>query len=254
MLEMFSLAGHVALVTGGGQGNGRSIAIGLAAAGAKVAVLDRNGETAAAVAEEIRQAGGTAVALTADITRDGDCTTACAETRRQLGPIAILVNNAGINRRGAVTDADAADAWRETFAVNAEAQFSMVRAALKDLTETRGSIINLGSIQSFVAPLNLSTPYTASKTAILGLTKALAAELAPVGIRVNGIAPGMIDTPMTKPTQANPEKMDALHRHIPMKRIGKPDELIGVAVFLSSRAASYVTGAMIPVDGGYLAI
>lgn len=254
MLTLFSLAGQVALVTGGGQGNGRSIAIGLAGAGASVAILDRVEGTAVAVADEIRKTGGKAVALTADITRQRDCDIACADARRQLGPISILVNNAGVNRRGQVEDADAIEKWRETFAVNVDGQFYMVRAALKDLMETRGTIINVGSIQSFVAPLNTSTAYTASKNAILGMTKALAAELAPAGIRVNGIAPGMFETPMTAPTRANPEKMAALHRHIPMKRIGQPDELMGVAIFLASQASRYVTGAMIPVDGGYLAI
>ncbi|GGC65102.1 SDR family NAD(P)-dependent oxidoreductase [Chelatococcus reniformis] len=248
----FSLAGRLALVTGGGQGNGRAIAAGLAAAGARVVVVDVNGETAEAAAAEIVRTGGGAWAAAVDVTDRAACRALADTIGRREGPVSILVNNAGILVRGPVDQADADGAWDRTLRVNVDGTYNMVRAFLPALRETRGAIINLGSIQSFIATPN-SAAYTASKGAVLQLTKALAVELARDGIRVNAIAPGFIETPMTEATRARPESMAALLAHTPMRRVGQPAELAGAAVFLASAAASYVTGATLPVDGGYLA-
>jgi NAD(P)-dependent dehydrogenase (short-subunit alcohol dehydrogenase family) len=252
MDPLFSLQGHVALVTGAGQGNGKAIAHGLALAGAKVVVADINEQTAGHTSDQICRAGGLAWPTVLDVSDREACRSLAARIGQQDGPVSILVNNAGILERGPVDHADADRAWERTFQVNVSGTYHMIRACLPMLKETRGSIINLGSIQSFVATPN-SAAYTASKGAILQLTKALAVELAPTGIRVNGIAPGFIETPMTQTTRDNPERMQALLAHTPMRRVGQPAELAGAVIFLASKAASYVTGVMLPVDGGYLA-
>jgi NAD(P)-dependent dehydrogenase (short-subunit alcohol dehydrogenase family) len=171
---------------------------------------------------------------------------------RDHGEVSILVNNAGILLRGSV-DRDAADdEWDRTLQVNVTGTYNMVRAFLPALKQTKGTIVNLGSIQSFVSTPN-SAAYTASKGAVLQLTKALAVELAQSGIRVNAIAPGFIETPMTEATRSDPDRLKALLAHTPMRRVGQPDELAGAVIFLASPASSYVTGVMLPVDGGYLA-
>lgn len=248
----FSLAGRVALVTGAGQGNGKAIARGLAVAGAKVVATDINEATADQTADEIRREGGIASAAALDVADKAACLALRERVIGLYGAVSILVNNAGILQRGPFDQADADQAWERTFAVNVNGTYNMIRAFLPMLKETRGSVVNLGSIQSFVATPN-SAAYTASKGAILQLTKALAVELAPSGIRVNAIAPGFIETPMTQATRDNPERMQALLAHTPMRRVGQPAELAGAVVFLASAAASYITGVMLPVDGGYLA-
>ena len=168
----------------------------------------------------------------------------------------MLVNNAGIIRRVAV-DAPADGptgyeaAWREIFAVNVDGAMHMTRALLSQLRETRGRIVNVGSIMSLAAGPGLSA-YAASKGALAQLTKALAQDLAPHGIRVNAILPGVIETPMTAATRADPDAIGRFMAHTPMHRCGRPDELVGPVAFLASDASSYVTGALLPVDGGYL--
>ena len=246
---MQGIEGSVAVVTGAAQGNGKAIAIGLARAGARVAVCDIQRDAVNATAAEI---GPLASAFVLDVTRRDTCAEVARHVRQTFGaPTDILVNNAGIIRRTA-PDTDSFDAdWDAVLAVNATGTMNMVRAFLDQLKQTRGRIVNLGSIMSVAANPGL-VAYAASKGAVLQMTRALAHDLAHDGIRVNAIAPGVIETPMTVATRENPEAIGRFMAHTPMRRTGKPEELVGPVLFLASDMSSYVTGALVPVDGGYL--
>lgn len=253
-MEKPVLAGQVAVVTGAAQGNGCAIALGLARAGAAVAVADINGAGAQAVAAEIAAAGGKAFGAALDVADASACAAFAASVESALGAVcSVLVNNAGIIRRVAIDDPDYDRHWLETLTVNVTGMKNMTRALLPQLRKTKGRIVNLGSINSFATGPRATT-YTASKGAVLQFTRALAAELAPEGIRVNGIAPGVIDTPMTEATRNDPGAIGRFMAHTPMGRTGKPEELVGPVLFLASDMSSYVTGAMLPVDGGYLTV
>lgn len=250
MIPTGLLDGKRVLVTGAGQGNGRAIAIGMARAGADLVLADLNEE---ACAETLALAGGAGRKHRLDVA-DRDACAELAQTLLAEGvAIDCLVNNAGILLRGRFDKPEGPDYWDRTMAVNVGGTYNMVHAFLPHLAERKGSIINIGSIQSFIATPN-SVAYTASKGAVIQLTKALAAEFAPRGIRVNGIAPGVMRTPMTVESLSRDDVREALLRHIPMARPGEPEELAGPAVFLASDLASYVTGVMLPVDGGYLSV
>jgi len=250
---MFGIGSSVAIVTGAGQGNGAAIARGLAKSGAAVALADINGETVAALGAEIEAAGGKAFAQRLDVTDPKAVDDFAAATRKTLGPAKLLVNNAGVIHRTAIDEADHPDAWARTFAVNVDGTRLMARAYLGQLVETKGSIVNLGSIMSVTTGPGL-TAYAASKGAVAQFTKALANELAPRGVRVNALLPGVIATPMTQATRDNPDAIAKFLAHTPMGRVGEPEELVGPILFLASDAASYVTGALLPVDGGYLTV
>lgn len=248
------LAGEVAVVTGAAQGNGRAIALGLAKAGAAIAAADINAAGALAVAAEIAAIGGKAYGAGLDVSDAGACAAFANAAETALGtPCSVLVNNAGIIRRVAIDDPDYDRHWLDTLGVNVTGMKNVTRALLPQLRKTKGRIVNLGSINSFAAGARATT-YTASKGAVLQFTRALAAELAPEGIRVNGIAPGVIDTPMTEATRGDPAAIGRFMAHTPMGRTGKPEELVGPVLFLASDMSSYVTGAMLPVDGGYLTV
>ena len=242
----------VAIVTGAGQGNGAAIARGFADAGARVALADIKGEAVAGVAAEIVESGGAALAVTLDVTDAAAAACFAARVRQELGPASVLINNAGVIRRVAIDDPAYDADWETVFAVNVNGCRIMVRAVLDQLAATRGSIVNLGSVMSLAAGPGL-TAYAASKGAVAQFTKALAHDLAPKGVRANALLPGVIETPMTEITRANPEAIARFMAHTPMRRVGRAEELVGPALFLASEAASYVTGALIPVDGGYLA-
>lgn len=247
------LEGQTAVVTGAAQGNGYAIALGLARAGATVVVADMNGAGAAAAAAEIAGEGLKAWSAALDVSDWPACRALAAEVEQRSGKVSVLVNNAGILRRAALDAPSIRDDWSMTFKVNVDGPFNMVTTFLDQLVATKGRIINVGSIQSFVSAPN-SASYTASKGAVIQFTKALAAELGPKGVRVNGIAPGVIATPMTDSTRNDPEKLGRFLAHTPIGRVGEPHELIGPAVFLASDLSSYVHGVMLPVDGGYLAV
>jgi NAD(P)-dependent dehydrogenase (short-subunit alcohol dehydrogenase family) len=240
---------RIALITGAGSGIGEEIAYAMAKAGARTVAVDIVGEAAARTATAI---GGAAASYTCDVSDRAQCDALATAVRRDLGPISILVNNAGIIRRGEMSDPNARADWDATLAVNLDGPYNMVTAFLDQLRETKAAVINIGSIQSFVALPN-SAAYTTSKGGVRLLTKALAIELSPLGIRVNAIGPGFVATPLNARARENPDYMANFTGRIPMGRIGTPEDIAGPAVFLASNMARYITGVTLPVDGGYLA-
>jgi NAD(P)-dependent dehydrogenase (short-subunit alcohol dehydrogenase family) len=243
------LDGRVALITGAGSGIGEAIAHAMADAGARVIAADIDGVAAERTAESI---GREAVSFACDVTDRSRCDGLAADIRQQIGAISILVNNAGITRRGTVMEPNTRSDWDATLAVNLDGPYNMVTAFLDQLRETKGSIINIGSIQSFVALPN-SAAYTTSKGGVRLLTKALAIELSPFGIRVNAIGPGFTATPLNATAREDAAYMANFASRIPLGRIGTPEDIAGPAVFLASDMAGYITGVTLPVDGGYLA-
>lgn len=248
---MRGIEGRVCVVTGAAQGNGKAIAEALAAVGAILALCDINEVAVAGVASDLSSLGAQVYAAGVDVADAAACARFAADVRRWSGPASVLVNNAGVIRRQSVFEDGFEEAWDQVFRVNVDGARNMVRAFLSDLTQSRGSIINLASIMAFSAGPGLGA-YAASKGAVAQFTKAMAHDLAPHGVRVNAIAPGVIATPMTEATRANPAAIDRFMAHTPMGRVGQPEELAGPVLFLASDLASYVTGAVLPVDGGYL--
>lgn len=249
---MDGIKGAVAVVTGAAQGNGKAIAEGLARAGAKVALCDLQEAQVAEVAAALRAEGLVAEAFALNVSDAASVAALAMAVQARLGDAEILINNAGIIRRTPFSSETFDADWSAVMAVNASGPMLMVRAFLEPLRRTKGRIINLGSIMSVLGGPGL-VAYAASKGAVLQLTKALAHDLAPDGIRVNAIAPGVIETPMTVATRNNPEAIGRFMAHTPMRRPGQPEELIGPVLFLASHMSTYVTGALLPVDGGYLA-
>lgn len=248
---MEGIAGAVAVVTGAGQGNGKAIALGLAKAGADVALCDINAETAGSAAAEVEALGVRVHQGAVDVGDADACARFAEEVAARLGKAAILVNNAGVIRRQKIDDEGFLEGWDTLYRVNVEGTRNMLRAFLPQLRATGGRVVNLGSIMSVTAGAGLGA-YASSKGAVLQFTRAIAAELAPEGVRVNAIAPGVIATPMTEATRADSEAIGRFLSHTPMGRVGEPDELVGPVLFLASAMSSYVTGALVPVDGGYL--
>ncbi len=246
------LEGRVALVTGAGQGNGRAIALGLARHGAIVVATDIDGEKAHATADLIRVEQRRAIGLPLDVTDSAVCATLAARVKAEIGDIGILVNNAGIIIRETIDSPRAVENWRTTMDVNLNGVFNVTHACLAQLRATRGSIINLGSIASFVGVAD-TLGYSPSKGGVKLLTQALARELGRDGVRVNAIAPGVIETPMTETTRNDPARLAGFLGRTPLGRVGQPEELVGAVVFLASDMASYISGAILPVDGGFLA-
>jgi NAD(P)-dependent dehydrogenase (short-subunit alcohol dehydrogenase family) len=249
------LQNHIAVVTGAGSGIGQAIANGYAREGARVVLLDMNAESVAAAANEIIAAGGKADHFVLDVRKREDCVAVAKEIADKVGPVSILVNNAGINRRNAFTaDADAViKDWQDIMAVNLNGTFNVTHAFLATLRATKGRIVNIGSIQSFVHVRTPNSPaYTTSKHGVLGFTKALAAELGKDGVRVNAIGPGLIETPLNAAARANnPELIKIFLDHTPLGRTGKPEDIVGPAIFLASDLSAYVTGTIVMADGGY---
>jgi 3-oxoacyl-[acyl-carrier protein] reductase len=252
------LNNHIAAITGAGSGIGQAIALGFGREGAVVAVLDVNGEAAAKTAAEIGAAGGKAKAFTLDVTDRGACRDIAAKIASEVGAVSILVNNAGINRRNAFAgDPDAViKDWQDIMAVNLNGMFNVTHAFLAPLRANKGRIVNIASIQSFVHVRTPNSPaYTTSKHGVLGFTRALAAELGKDGVRVNAIGPGLIETPLNAQVRANnPDLVKIFLDHTPLGRAGKPDDIVGPALFLASDMSSYVTGAIVMADGGYRVI
>jgi NAD(P)-dependent dehydrogenase (short-subunit alcohol dehydrogenase family) len=252
------LQNHIAVVTGAGSGIGRAIASGYAREGARVVLLDINEKAASDAAQEIRYFGGSAMSFVLDVTRREDCVAVAKEVADKVGAVSILVNNAGIARRNGMLGATEAvvNDWEDIIAVNLTGVFNVTHAFLAPLRAAKGRIVNIGSIQSFVHLRTPSSPaYTASKHGVLGLTRALAAELGKDGVRVNAIGPGFIETPLNEKVRAsNPELAKIFVDHTPLGRAGKPEDIVGPAIFLASDLSAYVTGSIVMADGGYRTI
>jgi 2-deoxy-D-gluconate 3-dehydrogenase len=249
MTELFDLTGRVALVTGARSGIGQAIAVGYAKAGADLVLLghqDNMGETAAAVGEAGRKAE---VALL-DLSDPSAVGPFCAELLADH-QVDIVVNNAGTIRRGPVEDIPL-EGWHEVLQTNLDSAFALAQACGRPMLERgSGKIINIASMLSFQGGINVAA-YTVSKHGIVGLTKALANEWAGRGVQVNAIAPGYIATNNTAALVADPVREPAIRARIPAGRWGTPEDLVGAAVFLASRASDYVTGHVLAVDGGWL--
>ena len=255
---MALLQNQIAVVTGAGSGIGRAIASGYAREGARVVLLDVNEKSASEAAREIRDGGGKAEAFALDVARREDCIAAAKQIADKVGRVSILVNNAGIVGRNGMTGATEAviKDWEDIIAINLTGVFNVTHAFLGPLRATRGRIVNIGSIQSFVHVRTPSSPaYTAAKHGVLGFTRALAAELGKHGVRINAIGPGFIETPLNEKVRTtNPELAKTFIDHTPLGRAGKPEDIVGPAIFLASDLSSYVSGSIVMVDGGYRAI
>ncbi|WP_240665749.1 SDR family oxidoreductase [Agromyces sp. LHK192] len=246
---LFSLEGRTALVTGAGRGIGRAIALGLADAGAGLVLLGRNGSTAA-TADEIAAAGRPVDVVDADLGDLAGLRTTIDEFAERTD-VDVLVNCAGVIRRAAFLDAADAD-WDEVMTVNLDAPRLLSRwVAAGMLDRGRGKIINIASLLSFQGGKDVAS-YTASKHAIVGLTRALANEWAPRGVQVNAIAPGYIATDNTAALRSDPAREAEILARIPTGRWGRPPDIVGAAVFLAAPASDYVTGHTLVVDGGWM--
>ena len=247
------LEGHIAVVTGAGSGIGRAIAKGYAAEGAKVMVADINAAGASETAAMIADAGGTSVDSALDVTDPSSCAALANKVMAELGPASVLVNNAGIVRRAPISAHGADQDWDDIMNVNTTGVYNVTKAFLDPLLENKGRIVNIGSIQSFVHTGNAAA-YTVAKHGVLGFTRALAAELGPDGIRVNAIGPGLIRTPLNAENRANTDMEARFVAQTPLRRAGEAEDIAGPAIFLASDMSGFVTGAYVPVDGGYLTL
>jgi NAD(P)-dependent dehydrogenase (short-subunit alcohol dehydrogenase family) len=253
--RLFDLSGRVALVTGAARGLGRAIALGLAEAGADVAVVDRDESGVAEAVEAVRALGRRAVAIAADVANEADVRRMVAEAEAGLGPIDALVNNAGITRRIALFDWTAAD-WDEVIRVNQIGTFLVAREVGRGMVgRRRGSIVNMSALGGGLVGLGRGNAiYCSTKGAVLALTRDLAAEWARFGVRVNCVAPGWFKTEMNAPLLRNPELVGRILDRVPLRRLGEPEEVVGPVVFLASDAASMITGHILPIDGGVAGI
>jgi NAD(P)-dependent dehydrogenase (short-subunit alcohol dehydrogenase family) len=247
------LEGRLALITGAGQGNGRALALGLAQAGARVIATDMKESTVEETAQLIRSEGGEAWPFVLDVTALAACEALAKRVEKEIGMVDLLINNAGIIIRENMSSADAAGNWRRTIDVNLNGTFNVTLAWLAAIKATKGSIINIASIAAY-AGQGASLGYSPSKGAIKMFTQSLAQELAPCGVRVNALAPGVIETPMTEATRQSPARLEAFMTRIPLGRVGQTEDLVGPVIFLASEMSRYVTGITLPVDGGFLAV
>jgi 2-deoxy-D-gluconate 3-dehydrogenase len=248
---MFDLSGRVAAVTGGNRGIGRAIAIGLAQAGAAVAVLARDENNNRATVEELNKLGATAMSLQLDVRQRPALEPAIAEVERTLGPLDILVNNAGMAIAKRSLEADE-KSWDTVIETNLTSVFLLSQIAARSMVlRGRGKIINLASEYSIFGA-RLLPSYSASKGAVVQLTRSMAIDLASKNIQVNAILPGWIETDLTAPVKNTPQ-YDEIIMRTPARRFGQPEEIAGAAVFLASDASNFVTASILTVDGGYSA-
>lgn len=252
ILDLFRLDGKVALVTGAARGLGQAMATALAEAGADVVALDRTGcgETLG----EIQRSGRRCTSVECDLLNatPTDLNEVVERVARENGRLDILINNAGIIRRAPVLEFSEQD-WDDVLQINLKALFFLSQAAGRVMAaQGSGKMINVASMLSFQGGIRVPS-YTAAKSAVAGITRALANELAVKNIQVNAIAPGYMATDNTAPLRADEQRSQAILERIPAGRWGTPNDLRGVVVFLASPASDYMTGAVVPVDGGWLA-
>jgi gluconate 5-dehydrogenase len=252
MAPPFDLSGRLALVTGGGSGLGYAIAEGLAHAGARVAINGRNATKLEDAATRLSRQGFEVRVVPFDVTQGAAVRAAIGELERVAGPVDILVNNAAVNKRAPLDGYSEGD-WRDLMAANVDGPFLVTQAVMPSMKQRRGGkIVNICSLASDLGRPNI-VPYATSKGGLKMLTRALAVELAPFNIQVNGIVPGFFRTEMNAGLVDDPEFSAWVQRRTPAGRWGDPPEIAGAAVFLASPAADYVTGAMLHVDGGFAA-
>jgi NAD(P)-dependent dehydrogenase (short-subunit alcohol dehydrogenase family) len=252
LLDRFHLEGQVALVTGASRGIGLALAKGLADAGAKVVLAARDSETLASAQTEIQRSGGLCTTLPLDVSNAASRSRAFAELQAREGRLDILINNAGVEQLQPSLELDEGT-WDRIIDTNLKGAFFCAQAAARVMQATGGgSILNLCSLTSEVGVPG-ATPYGASKSGLLGMTRALATEWAPLGIRVNGIGPGYFRTELTEVFYQDDAWREQMQAKIPLARFGNLEDLAGAAIFFCSPAASYITGQVLYIDGGYLA-
>lgn len=246
----FDLSGKRAIVTGASRGIGQAIAKALAEAGADVGLLGRNVAALAETEAAIRASGRRSATVAADVSNVADTAAAIGALAEALGGLEIFVNNAGYEEVRPSLDVDEA-LWERIVDTNLKGAFFAAQAAAKRMADG-GAIVNLCSLTSYVG-IPTAVPYGSSKTGLLGMTRALATEWAPLGIRVNAIAPGYFHTAMTDVFYQDKGWQEAMLAKIPQRRFGRMEDIGGAVIFLASDASAYVTGHCIPIDGGYLA-
>lgn len=248
----FDLTGRVALVTGGGRGIGRGIALALANAGADVAICSRTEEQLRRTAAEIEKMGRTSLVIRTDVARTDEINRMVSKVLDKFQRIDILVNAAGVNLRLPATEVTE-EIWDSIVDINLKGTFFCCQAVGRVMIEQKkGKIINIGSLTSHIGIPTIA-PYAATKSGILALTKTLAIEWAKYNINVNCIGPGYYKTEMTRKLFEDPKWVEKVLKNIPMNRTGTVEDLMGIAVFLVSDASDYITGQIIYVDGGFLA-
>lgn len=252
---MFELTGKVALVTGAQRGMGKADALALARQGATVVVTDIEVQACQAVADEIKRVGGKASAYAMDVSSKKQVDAVFDAVIKEWKKLDILVNNAGVFLPKPALELTEQD-WQKTIDINLKGYFLCAQRAAKEMVKQKyGRIINIASIASGQVGVGFmgSAHYSATKGGVIGMTETMALEWGPLGITVNAIGPGAIDTPMVAGIKSSPEAMKMITNRVPLKRMGTPEEIAAAVVFLASDEASYVNGATLFVDGGYLA-
>ena len=249
ILDSFSLAGKIAIVTGASSGLGVAFAVGLADAGADIAICARRVEKLEQTKAQVEERGRRCVAVQADVSNPDDCNRVVGETVDQLGKVDVLINNAGIGTAVPATR-ETPDEFRRVIDINLNGSYFMAQACARAMRDG-GSIVNIGSVIGSTSAFLPQAAYASSKAAIIGLTRDLAQQwTGRKGIRVNALAPGFFKSEMTDQYQEG--YVEQMMFRVPAGRMGEPTELVAAAIFLASDASSYVTGAVLPVDGGVL--
>lgn len=252
---MLDLTNKIAIVTGARRGMGRTHALALAKQGAKVAVTDIDEGQCQIVVDEIKNAGGDAMCFKMDVSNPNEINEIFDKVISVWGRLDILVNNSGIYVPKLALDMTEEE-WDRTIDINLKGYFFCAQRAAKEMAKNKwGRIVNIASVASGGVGIGIlaSAHYTASKGGIIGMTETLAIEWAPLGINVNAIGPGVIDTPMVQNAGMSQEQLDGILGGVPLRRMGRPEEISSAVVFLASEEASYITGATLYVDGGWLA-